>query len=56
MKTYDSAEAVELEILERRNVTIPAQDWEAFERWAKRPPEEIAALKKLARTPLPWDK
>ena len=56
MKTYNTIEASEFEILERRNVAIPAKDWEAFERWAKRPPEEIAALKALGCTPLPWDK
>src|SRR5437667_12503885 len=46
-KALDAAEA---DILERRIVTIPAKDWEAFEAWANRPPEEIAGLKDLART------
>jgi hypothetical protein len=46
---------LEAEILKLRNVTIPAKDWEAFERWMKSPPREIAGLKALARIPLPWD-
>ena len=45
-KALDAAGA---DILERRTVTIPARDWEAFEAWANRPPEEIAGLKDLAR-------
>lgn len=44
-------EAAEADILERRIVTIPAKDWEAFETWANRPPEEVAGLKDLARMP-----
>jgi uncharacterized protein (DUF1778 family) len=34
-------EAAEAEVLERRIVTIPAKDWEAFERWARRPGQEL---------------
>lgn len=40
-----AVDAAESEVLERRIVTIPAKDWEAFEAWAKRPAEEIPALK-----------
>ena len=47
-------EAAEIEVLERRVVTIPAKDWEAFEAWAHRPAENIAALTKLSRAPLKW--
>lgn len=43
-------EAAEIEFLERRVVTIPAKNWEAFEAWAHRPARKIAALEKLART------
>ncbi len=43
-------EAAEIDILERRVVTIPAQDWETFEAWADRPSRRIAALEELART------
>jgi uncharacterized protein (DUF1778 family) len=52
-KALDAAEA---EILERRTVTIPAKDWEAFEAWAKRPPQEIPALKALAGKTPAWQK
>lgn len=49
-------EAAEIEVLERRIVAIPAKDWEAFEAWANRPPEKIAALERLARTDPEWRK
>ncbi len=49
-----AVEAAEIEFLERRVVTIPAKEWEAFEAWARRPSRSIAALKKLARKPLRW--
>jgi uncharacterized protein (DUF1778 family) len=47
-------EAAELEVLERRIVTIPSKDWERFESWALAPAREIAGLKKLASRPPPW--
>ena len=49
-------DAAEIDFLERRIVTIPAKDWEAFEAWAERPPEKIAALESLARTAPKWRK
>ena len=49
-------EAAEVDFLERRVVTIPAKDWEAFEAWARRPAKEIPALKGLVRKPLQWQK
>jgi uncharacterized protein (DUF1778 family) len=52
-KALDAAEA---DILERRIITIPAKDWETFEKWAKRPPREIAGLKELARKAPTWRK
>jgi uncharacterized protein (DUF1778 family) len=52
-KALDAAEA---DILERRIITIPAKDWEAFEAWANRPPEEIPGLKELARSAPTWRK
>jgi uncharacterized protein (DUF1778 family) len=51
----DSVKSGELEILERRTVIIPAKDWEAFLRWANRPPEELPRLKALADTKPTWD-
>ena len=50
-----AVEAAEAEVFERRIVTIPAKDWEAFERWARRPGEEIAGLTALASTKPPWE-
>jgi len=47
-------EAAEIDLLERRVVTIPAKDWEAFEAWADRPPEKIAEIEELARTNPKW--
>jgi uncharacterized protein (DUF1778 family) len=49
-------EAAEVDVLERRIVTIPAKDWERFEAWAARPARAIAGLKDLARKPPTWRK
>ena len=49
-------EAAEIDLLERPVVTIPAEDWAAFEAWADRPPETIAALEELARSEPEWRK
>ena len=49
-------EAAEIEFLERRVVTIPAKEWEAFEAWARRPARPNAALTKLSRTPPKWQR
>ena len=43
-------------IVRLQSVTIPAKDWEGFEAWANRPPEEIAGLKDLARKAPTWQK
>jgi len=51
-----AVEAAELDIMERRIVTIPAQDWERFEAWAVAPGREVAGLKKLASRPPRWRK
>lgn len=47
-------EAAEIDVLERRAVTIPAQDWEAFEKWAHRPARKIEALEALTRKQPKW--
>ena len=47
-------EAAEMDMLERRIVTITAKDWEAFEAWAERPPQRIAGIEELARTDPAW--
>ncbi len=49
-------EAAEIDVLERRVVTIPAKDWARFEAWAAQPAREIAELKELARKPPTWRK
>jgi uncharacterized protein (DUF1778 family) len=51
-KALESAEA---EILERSVVTIPSEQWEAFEIWAARPAEVNAGLARLAATKPTWD-
>jgi uncharacterized protein (DUF1778 family) len=47
-------EAAEVDFLERRVVTIPARDWEAFESWVERPAEELPGLRRLAGLPPTW--
>jgi uncharacterized protein (DUF1778 family) len=49
-----AVEAAELEMMERRVVTIPAEHWEAFEAWANRPPQDIPALRELAGRKPTW--
>jgi uncharacterized protein (DUF1778 family) len=49
-------EAAEMDVLDRRIVTIPAKDWERFEAWAARPARAIPALEELARRPPTWRK
>jgi hypothetical protein len=50
-KALDAAEA---DILERRIVTIAAEDWQAFKAWTTRRAEEIEGLKDLAGTTPTW--
>ena len=47
-------EAAEMELLERRVVTIPAADWEKFEAWVNSPPQEIPELRALAAWRPSW--
>ena len=47
-------EAAEMDMLERPVVVIPSKDWEAFEAWANRPPQNVAALEELMRTDPAW--
>jgi len=49
-------EAAEIEVLDRRIVTIPAKDWNRFEAWAAAPAREIAGLKELAVARPTWRK
>lgn len=47
-------DAAEVDVIERRIVTIAAKDWKKFEAWANRPAEEIEGLKELARQAPTW--
>jgi len=49
-------EAAEIDVMERRIVIIPAQDWEAFEAWVNRPAEHLSAIAELARRDPTWQK
>ena len=47
-------EAAEMDVLEHRVVTIPAEDWEKFEAWVNTPAKDVPALRKLATTRPAW--
>jgi uncharacterized protein (DUF1778 family) len=49
-------EAAEVDVLERRIVTIPAADWAAFESWVSLPAKALPALQELARKKPTWQK
>ena len=47
-------EAAEMELFDRRVVTIPAEDWERFEAWALAPAKDVPSLRELAAFRPPW--
>jgi uncharacterized protein (DUF1778 family) len=47
-------EAAEIDVLDRRVVTIPAEQWEKFEQWANTPAKKVPALRELAATRPAW--
>jgi uncharacterized protein (DUF1778 family) len=47
-------EAAEMDVLDRRIVTIAAKDWARFEAWANAPAKQVPALRKLAKTRPAW--
>jgi uncharacterized protein (DUF1778 family) len=47
-------EGAEMDLLDHRLVTIPAEDWEKFEAWANGPPREVPALRALVETRPAW--
>ena len=49
-------EAAEIDLLERRIVTIPAKDWARFEAWTSAPAKDVPALRKLAKSRPLWQK
>ena len=49
-------EAAEIDVLTRTVVTIPAEDWAAFESWLARPAKAVPALEELGRIIPSWDR
>jgi uncharacterized protein (DUF1778 family) len=49
-----AVEAAEMEFLERRVVTIAAEDWDRFEAWVDSPAKDVPGLRKLAASPPAW--
>jgi len=47
-------EAAEIDVLDRRLVTIPAEQWERFEAWVNSPAKDVPELRKLAATRPAW--
>lgn len=52
-KALESAEA---DVLNRSLITIPAENWAAFEAWLHKPAKELPALKKLAKRRPTWER
>lgn len=48
-------EAAELALMARTEVTIPPEDWAAFEAFARAPAREVPALADLARARPAWE-
>ena len=49
-------EAAELEIMDRRVITIPAEHWEAFEAWVREPPKVLPGLQRLLAVKPTWER
>lgn len=50
-----AVEAAELELMERRVITIPAEKWEEFEAWMNSPPRNLPNLRNLLETKPVWE-
>ncbi len=46
----------EMDLMDRRIITIPAEDWDKFMAWAESPPEDVPELRRLAATRPVWEK
>ena len=46
----------EMDLMDRRVITIPAEDWEKFEAWVHSPPEDVPELRRLLATRPVWEK
>jgi hypothetical protein len=51
----DPIVAAELEMMERRTITIPAENWPEFVKWMERPPERIQDLVDLFSRRPTWE-
>ena len=49
-----AVEAAEIDVLDHRLVTIPANEWDKFEDWVKSPARDIPALRKLSAAHPAW--
>jgi len=47
-------EAAEMDVLDHRLVTIPAENWDHFEAWVAAPAKDVPALRKLAASRPAW--
>ncbi len=45
----------EMDMMDRRIITIPAEDWEKFEAWVHSPPRELPGLRKLLASRPVWE-
>lgn len=45
----------EIELMDRRVIEIPAEDWDKFMAWAESPPEDLPALRKLMASRPVWE-
>jgi uncharacterized protein (DUF1778 family) len=55
-QSRETLEAAEIDMLERRIVTIPAKDWDRFMSWATQPARAIAGLQELFSMTPTWRK
>lgn len=46
----------EIELIDRRHISIPAKDWERVEAFVARPPKNVPALRKLLATKPVWER
>ena len=48
-------EAAEIDVMDRRVITIPAEDWEKFEAWVNEPGRDLPELRRLATMRPTWE-
>jgi len=52
----DDVQPPEVEVLDQSVTAIPAEDWDAFETWIRRPAQAIPVLAELARRAPSWER